>query len=164
VPRVLAYLVDVSLFAVPTAVAVWASADEAVRRALVRLVTAKAVELDAFGVTAGEVLAGNVPGRLAAFTFLVAGGVAGWVWYRVVTVARGVSVGKRLFKLRVVDAESHTPVGTRRAWRRWAPNQALGLLPIPGTGFVCYLAALWSPQRRGWHDKAAGTVVVRVQP
>lgn len=158
--RIGAYLVDVSLFTVPTAALVWLTADDRVRRALVRAVTLKSLELDAFGVSPSEVVAGNVPGRLAAFTFLLAGGVGGWVWYRVRTVAGGSSVGKRLFGLRVVDAVTGEPVGTARAWRRWAPNQALGLLPLPGTGFVCYLAAVWSPQRRGWHDKAAGTLVV----
>ena len=54
-----------------------------------------------------------------------------------------------------VDAEGSREVGYRRAQRRLLAVP-LALLPL-GLGF---LAILVNPQRRGWHDRIAGTTVV----
>ena len=67
--------------------------------------------------------------------------------------------GKRLLGLRVVDAESgESPIGFKRAAVRrviWV----LGFVAL----FLGWIAAFRNPDRQGWHDKAARTVVVKVR-
>ena len=67
----------------------------------------------------------------------------------------GATPGMRLFRLRVVDADSSQPIGVGRALLRYV-------------GYVvsvacCYLGLIWAAfdgRKQGWHDKLAGTVVV----
>ena len=69
---------------------------------------------------------------------------------------RGATIGKRMRGIRVVDEQSASLLGPRRAFVR-SLVQAL-------SNFALY-AGYWSPfldrpKLRGWHDKAAGDVVV----
>jgi uncharacterized RDD family membrane protein YckC len=66
----------------------------------------------------------------------------------------GQTPGMRLLSIRL-DVNGSREVGVRRAIRRLLAIP-LALLPL-GLGF---LAILLSPQRRGWHDRIAGTTVV----
>jgi uncharacterized RDD family membrane protein YckC len=66
----------------------------------------------------------------------------------------GQTPGMRLLSIRL-DVAGSREVGLRRAFRRLLAI-VLALLPV-GLGF---LAILVSPQRRGWHDRIAGTTVV----
>lgn len=69
--------------------------------------------------------------------------------------ARSATVGKRLVRLTVVDAQTLQPISRRRAaWRTAA--KLVSLAPL-GLGYV---AMLWHPQRRCWHDRLAGTAVI----
>lgn len=66
----------------------------------------------------------------------------------------GQTLGKSIFKLRVVGAD-HETIGYGRALWRWVSTVAtapllLGLLWI-----------LWSAEKRAWHDMMAGTWVMR---
>ena len=75
-----------------------------------------------------------------------------WVWN-----SRGWSPGKRLFGLRIVDASGEPP-GLQRGLARamWAV--------ISETPFYAgYLWAGWDQERRTWHDRLAGTWVVRAE-
>lgn len=78
---------------------------------------------------------------------------------------RGTSPGKALLGLRLVDHESGTPIGVGRAMVR-ALVLGVGGLPTFGLG-VATLAqtALMDPQRerRGWHDRITGSIVVAPQ-
>ncbi|MFJ1794905.1 RDD family protein [Kitasatospora griseola] len=78
--------------------------------------------------------------------------------YQVLPVARtGQTFGKRLARIRVVAAGGTRPPGFGRALLRWLVG---GLGTVLLVGLVAPL--LDRPARRGWHDRAARTRVVRV--
>jgi uncharacterized RDD family membrane protein YckC len=66
----------------------------------------------------------------------------------------GKTVGKALFRLRVVGAD-HNAIGYGRALLRWLATLATAPLVL---GF---LWVLWSREKRAWHDFIAGTWVIR---
>jgi uncharacterized RDD family membrane protein YckC len=72
----------------------------------------------------------------------------------------GVTVGKRVMKLRIVDAETGAPMEVSAARKRWVIQLLFGFV-----GMVSYLDGLWQlwdPQKQTLHDKVARTVVVKV--
>ena len=71
---------------------------------------------------------------------------------------RSATVGKRVVSLRVVDAATLEPVSRRRAAVRTLAK-VVSLAPL-GLG---YLAMLWHPQKRCWHDRLSGTAVIVVE-
>lgn len=74
------------------------------------------------------------------------------------TACWGQTAGKRLLGLRVMRADGG-PVGGGQAFFR----ETLGRL---AAGFLLGLGYLWvlmDRQGQGWHDKLAGTVVVRAR-
>ncbi|GAA0738160.1 RDD family protein [Dactylosporangium roseum] len=92
-----------------------------------------------------------------------------WFAYEVPSIANsGQTVGKRLLKIKVMRLESEEPIGFGRAIRRWNPLGLSVLLWTCGIGFVLqFLDSLspvidW-PLRRAFHDRSAGTVVVRAE-
>ena len=68
-------------------------------------------------------------------------------------------LGQRAGALRVADVRTGRPIGGWRAFERHLAK-LLSLIPL-GLGF---LWMLWDPRRQTWHDKIAGTVVVRHRP
>ena len=68
----------------------------------------------------------------------------------------GATPGKALLGLRVVRASDGGSLSLPRALLRWA-GYLLSSLPL-GLGFI---AASWDPQGRAWHDRLAGTLVIR---
>jgi len=86
-----------------------------------------------------------------ALLWATTGLYAGLSWRR-----GGQTLGMRAWHLRVVDA-SGAPPAARAVMLRYTVA-TLSLLAL-GVGFAW---ALLDPQRRTWHDLAAGTVVVRL--
>ncbi|MFJ6216426.1 RDD family protein [Streptomyces sp. NPDC092296] len=79
--------------------------------------------------------------------------------YEVLPTARsGRTLGKRLARIRVLDAAARRPPGLGGALRRWLAQLLLGAVLLPG-----FLDLLWClldrPLRQCWHDKAGGTFV-----
>lgn len=79
----------------------------------------------------------------------------------------GQTVGKRLFKIRTIDAGTGGKLGVTRGLGRAGISALLQF--ISGFSLVLTLPSLldvlwplWDPQRQTWHDKAAGSVVVLV--
>lgn len=68
----------------------------------------------------------------------------------------GQTVGKRATGIRVVDINGGGPIGHNRAVVRW-----LGRFLSTIVFFLGYFWMLWDPERQTWHDKLAGSVVVR---
>jgi uncharacterized RDD family membrane protein YckC len=71
-------------------------------------------------------------------------------------VRRGATPGKMLFNARIVDADTGAPATPRQLVIRYL-GYYLSMLP-------CFLGILWvgwDARKQGWHDKLAGTVVVR---
>ena len=71
----------------------------------------------------------------------------------------GQTVGKRLLHIRVVDADTGTPLGLRRGLARY------GVVALLSLAFVIpvLIDGLWplrDPRRQSWHDKVARTLVV----
>jgi uncharacterized RDD family membrane protein YckC len=65
-------------------------------------------------------------------------------------------LGQRIFKLRVVDANTGQPIGLGKAVVRW-----LGLLV---SFVVCFVGVIWvafDARKQGWMDKIAGTLVLQ---
>ena len=67
----------------------------------------------------------------------------------------GMTLGMRPWRLRVLAADGR-PAGVRALWLRYAVASV-----TPG---VCWLWCLVDAERRGLHDLAAGTLLVRLRP
>lgn len=92
-----------------------------------------------------------------------------WFAYEVPATANsGQTVGKRLMRIKVMALDNPAPLGFGRAIRRWNPLGLPTLLWPCGVGFVLqFLDSLsplvdW-PLHRAFHDRSAGTVVIRVE-
>ncbi|NCT89728.1 FHA domain-containing protein [Cellulomonas sp. APG4] len=86
-------------------------------------------------------------------------GVVQWV----LLGTRGWTLGKKLVSLRVLDARTGRPLGLGRAFVRLLVPGVSGVVPLVGPVLVG-LSPLFddSGRRQGWHDKAAGSVVLDV--
>jgi len=84
------------------------------------------------------------------FTFLLDGA------YLVVGNGTGATLGKYTVGLRCVDANGEVP-GLGRGLLRWIVSIFSFYALLIG-----YFWVLWEPQKRTWHDMAAGTYVVRL--
>ncbi len=69
---------------------------------------------------------------------------------------RGGTPGKLILGLRVVDAETGSPISPGRALVRFVVR-FFSVMPF----FLGYISMLWDPDRRTWHDRIAGSRVVR---
>ncbi len=70
--------------------------------------------------------------------------------------ANGGTLGKRAVGLRLEDAETGEDIGYPRALVRYIVAIASALALLLG-----YLWCIWDDKKQTWHDKAAGSVVVR---
>jgi uncharacterized RDD family membrane protein YckC len=76
---------------------------------------------------------------------------------------RGQSLGKMALGIAVRDARSGQPIGFWRSFGRsllTALFAVVGLVPV----VLDSLAPLWSARNQAWHDRAAHTVVVDLEP
>lgn len=96
-------------------------------------------------------------------TLFVALGLAAAIGYEIVLTAnQGATVGKRAMRLRVVRRLDGALPGWGPATVRWLVPAAGALACLVGT-LVVYASPLLdgSGFNRGWHDRLAGTVVIR---
>ncbi len=85
------------------------------------------------------------------------GSLIGVVYYVYFWGARGRTPGKQIMGLRVVGCDGGSGgIGYGAAFLRW-----IGYLISSAVIFIGFLWILWDPERQGWHDKIAGTHVVR---
>jgi uncharacterized RDD family membrane protein YckC len=69
---------------------------------------------------------------------------------------QGATLGQRIFKLKVVDANTSQPISFGKSALRW-----VGLLV---SFLVCFVGIIWvafDARKQGWMDKIAGTLVVQ---
>lgn len=67
------------------------------------------------------------------------------------------SPGKAIMKMQVVDRETGAPVSfSRMLLRDWVGKLLSGV----GLG-LGYISILWNKDNQGWHDRVAGTVVIK---
>jgi len=71
----------------------------------------------------------------------------------------GQTPGNAVLGIRVVDVRDHPgqPIGYGRAFVRWLVSIASFFVI-----FLGYLWMLWDPQKQTWHDKAAGSVPIKL--
>lgn len=81
-----------------------------------------------------------------------------WFLYWWASNALGASLGKLAVGSRVVRADGHRP-----GFGRGLARTAVAVLSTYAF-FIGYLWAFWDARTQTWHDKAAGTFVVRVRP
>jgi uncharacterized RDD family membrane protein YckC len=73
---------------------------------------------------------------------------------------RGQTVGKRVMKLKIVDAETGAPMDLSGARKRWIIALLMSFVGV--AHLLDGLWQLWDPQKQTLHDKVARTVVVKV--
>ena len=113
-------------------------------------------------VVPASVAAGTAVVRVMMLLFVV-GAVVGLLYEPLMIARNGQTVGKMLLRVRVVRADGSGVPSVGRSFRRWAVPGVLAFIPFVGwlLTLVCYGSLLWDRSKQGWHDKAAGTVVVR---
>src|SRR5919202_6317023 len=75
---------------------------------------------------------------------------------------RAATPGMRLLGIQLVGFYNGRPVGWGRAFLRWLVFAALG---ATGLGLLLLIVSvLMSPRHQGWHDRAAGGVVIVARP
>lgn len=90
--------------------------------------------------------------------------VAGIAYEVALTARSGQTLGKRAVGIYAGDALTGEIPTFAQSMRRAAPL-LVALVPIVAiAGPVLYLPVFWDPRRQGWHDRLAGTLVVRVPP
>ena len=90
-----------------------------------------------------------------------------WIVYDIVPVALwGRTLGKRVVGIKVVSAQSGEVPRWGKAIARWAIPGLPAAIPfimwIGGLWWIlCNLSLTWDRVYQGWHDKAAGTLVIK---
>jgi uncharacterized RDD family membrane protein YckC len=82
------------------------------------------------------------------------------IYYTALIGSRSQTFGKMALGIKVVDAESRSPIGYARAFTRWLSTATLrALFTIPTV--IDHLWPLRDPRNQTLHDKFARSVVVR---
>jgi len=91
-------------------------------------------------------------GFVLLYLFALAVQIGYWIYF---WGTSGSTLGMRLLRLRVIDANTGGPIGMGRAAARF-------LMSIVNT-WACYIGWIWvafDPRKQGWHDKVANSVVI----
>ena len=90
-------------------------------------------------------------------------GLVSLLYDPVLIAIRGQTVGKMVKRIRVVRADNGELPSWGKSFGRWAVPGVLKFIPVVGffLALICYASLTWDASRQGWHDKAAGTVVVK---
>ena len=92
-------------------------------------------------------------------------GAAVGLLYEVTMIAtRGQTLGKMATSIKVVRADNGLVPGWGKSISRWIIPALLPIIPFVGwlLSLLVYISLLWDKVRQGWHDKAAGTLVIKV--
>ena len=108
---------------------------------------------DSRGQISGDVGAGALGLVFLAYGLIFVGVIALWLYNCYLLGKDGATIGKRLMKVKVLDAQGQ-PLGFGKAFLREIVKQALG-----GFCFILLLWPLWDDQKQGLQDKMFGTHV-----
>ena len=109
----------------------------------------------------------EIEGGLGVFVGIILALFAIGLLYEVALIAtRGQTLGKMATRVRVVRADNGLVPGWGKSLGRWAVPAVFGVIGsfIPFVGLavlLIYASLLWDKVRQGWHDKAAGTLVIK---
>ena len=115
------------------------------------------------GVVLVIVFGGVDDSGMGTVTSLLLGLVIG-IGYEVSQVAVwGQTIGKRMAGIKVINAAHGGIPGWGKATGRWAIPGLVALIPIIGPllSLLCYVSLTWDRVYQGWHDKVAGTLVIK---
>jgi uncharacterized RDD family membrane protein YckC len=104
-----------------------------------------------FRVNPSDTTNGGAYGAATAVNLLISVGYFTYMWSY-----QGATLGQRIFKLRVVDANTGQPITIGKALLRW-----VGLFL---SFIVCFIGVIWvafDARKQGWADKIAGTLVLQ---
>ncbi len=93
-----------------------------------------------------------VAGTTPVLTLLV---LLGWLVFVIVLWARGLSPGKMILGMRVIDTG-----GKPAGFWRMALREVIGKFVSGIVIYLGYFWIIWDKDQQGWHDKIAGTFVV----
>ncbi len=108
---------------------------------------------DSRGQISDDAAAGAVGIMFLAYALMFLGGIALWLYNCYLLGRDGATLGKRMMKVKVLDAQGQ-PLGFGKAFLREIVKQALG-----GFCFILLLWPLWDEQKQGLQDKMFGTHV-----
>ena len=114
----------------------------------------------------GDTLGTDLASALRAVLVIPLVTAAIWLVYEVApTAARGRTIGKFIVGLKVLRADTWSEPGVGKSLGRWVVPAVPFLVLSFGTllAALVYGSVAWNKQGQGWHDKAAGTVVVRAR-
>jgi uncharacterized RDD family membrane protein YckC len=140
--RFVAYIIDALIVGIPLSIV----------SAVIAAVTNAASNAVANGSGSTAVLVGTSGIQLLwdLVSFVIEVGYFAYFW------SMGSTIGMRIFRLRVVDANSGQPIGLGRALLRYL-GFFISALP-------CWIGLIWAAfdgRKQGWHDKIANTVVLQ---
>ncbi len=121
--------------------------------------------LSVIGISSEDVTDEESATGVAVFIGFALVGAAVGIIYEVSMIAlKGQTLGKMATKIKVVRADNGLVPGWGKSIGRWIIPAALGFVPFVGglLSILVYVSLLWDKVRQGWHDKAAGTLVVKV--
>lgn len=105
------------------------------------------------------VFAGGTGGIILGFTLpLLFVNPFYWLYYWLFTGLSGQTLGKMVFRIRVVRINGEK-VGLGWAALREIPGRIISYIPL----FLGVIWIAWDPKKQGWHDMMAGTIVVNVK-
>lgn len=104
--------------------------------------------------------AGIALGGVLLFPFVFA--LVGAIYEVVLIATKGQTVGKMAANVKVIRADNGGTVGAGKSIGRWIVPAVLGVIPFFGLllSLLVYVSLTWDRARQGWHDKAAGTIVI----
>lgn len=118
-----------------------------------------------FGADSGDSTTDEVEtSAVVLFLGIAALGAVIGLLYEVVLIAvRGQTLGKMMTSIKVVRADNGLVPGWGKSIGRWIIPVVLNFIPYVGglLSLLVYISLLWDSARQGWHDKAAGTLVVK---
>jgi uncharacterized RDD family membrane protein YckC len=139
--RLVAYIIDAIIITVPLVIIA----------VIIGIATGAA--LGASGNTSDQTVGAastGVSGLIQLIGFVLTVGYFVFFW------GQGSTLGMRLFRLRVADANTGQPIGYGRA--------ALRYIGFIVSALVCYIGLIWAAfdgRKQGWHDKIATSVVLQ---
>ena len=132
------------------------------------IVSVAFIILAALGVTAA--IGGSDSEEASAFAVgaivvsVLLGAAIGLLYEVTMIATRGQTLGKMATSIKVVRADNGLVPGWGKSIGRWIIPALLPIIPFVGwiLSLLVYISLLWDRARQGWHDKAAGTLVVKV--
>lgn len=90
-------------------------------------------------------------------------GAVGIIYEVALIATKGQTLGKMAANVKVIRADNGEVVGWGKSIGRWIIPAVLGVIPFFGLllSLLVYVSLTWDQARQGWHDKAAGTLVIK---